>query len=82
MSTIVAQIFLLRDTLKKMKKASAKALDDESKMLESLGSKVERGFHLKNDGKQVTYPGEETFEEYRKRKAMSSGASSSSESSL
>ena len=64
-----------------MKKASAKALNDESDMLDSLGSKVERELHLKHNGKQVTYPGEETFEQYRKRKAMSSSASSSSDSS-
>ena len=75
-----AQICLLHNTLKKMKKASTKALDDESDMLESLESKVEQGLHLKHNGKEVTHPGEETLEQYRKRKAMSSGASSSSDS--
>ena len=64
-----------------MRKASAKALNVGAKMLESLESKVDRGFHLKYTGKEVTYPGEETLDEYRKRKAMSSGASSSSDSS-
>ena len=76
-----AQIRLLHDTLKNMRKASAKALKVEETMLESLESKVERGFHLKHTGEEVTYPGEETLEEYRKRKAMSSGAGSSSDSS-
>ena len=76
-----AQIRLLHDTLKNMRKASAKALEVEETMLESLESKVERGFHLKHTGEEVTYPGEETLEEYRKRKAMSSGAGSSSDSS-
>ena len=76
-----AQIRLLHDTLKNMRKASAKALEVEAGMLESLESKVERGFHFKYTGEEVTYPGEETLDEYRKRKAMSSGASSSSGSS-
>ena len=76
-----AQIRLLHDTLKNMRKASAKALDVEANMLESLESKVEQGFHLKHTGEEVTYPGEETLDKYRKRKAMSSGASSSSDSS-
>ena len=58
-----AQIRLLYDTVKKMKKASEKALYNESNMLESLESKVERGFHLNHNGKEVTYPGGESIED-------------------
>ena len=76
-----AQIRLLRDSLKKFKKASAKALYDESSMLENLEYKMEQGLHLEHNGKAVLYPGEETMEQYNKRKCMSSGNSSSSDSS-
>ena len=77
-----AQIGLLHDTLKNMKKASTKALDVELDMLESLESKVERGFHLNHTGEEVTYPGEEMLDQYRERKTLSSSASSSSDSLL
>ena len=50
-------------------------------MLESFDSKVERGFHLDHNGEEVTYPGEEYIEQYRKRIAMSSSNSSYSDSS-
>ena len=76
-----AQIRLLRDTLKKVKKASNKALYDESCMCESLEIAVERRIHLKHDGKEIRYPGEETLEQYKKRKAEGTGDGSSSDSS-
>ena len=76
-----AQIHLLRDTLKKVKKASNKALYNKSSMCESLEIALERRIHLKHKGEEIRYPGEETLEQYKKRKAEGSGDGSSSDSS-
>ena len=76
-----AQIRLLHNALKKFKKASKSVLYEEAGMLEFLESRIERGIHLKHNGEEIYYPGEETAEEYRKRKASSSAHSSSSDSS-
>ena len=76
-----AQIRLLRDTLKKVKKASNKALYNESSMCESLEIALEHCIHLKHKGEEIRYPGEESLEQYKERKAEGSGDGSSSDSS-
>ena len=50
-------------------------------MCESLEIALERRIHLKHKGEEIWYPGEGSFEQYKKIKAEGSGDGSSSDSS-
>ena len=70
-NTLKATVRLLRDTLKKVQKASKKAMSDHDRMDELAESRMETGAFKQYLEKEIKYPGEESLEEYRKRKASS-----------
>ena len=70
-NTLKADVRLLRDALKKVQKASKKAISDHDCMDELAESRMETGAFKQFLDKEIKYPGEETLEEYRKQKASS-----------
>ena len=57
-STLKAEIRLLRDTLGSVKKAANDALEIEDVMFESLNTNIERGTYLNENVEEIYYPGE------------------------
>ena len=64
-NTLKATVRLLRDTLKKVQKASKKAISDHDRMDELAESRMETGAFKQFLEKEIKYPGEETLEEYQ-----------------
>ena len=54
-----AEIRLLRDTLFLIKNNAKDALNTEDIMFEYLNSNIENRSHLKHDGEDILYPGED-----------------------
>ena len=57
--SLKAEIRLLRDTLCNIKNTARDALNTEDIMFEALNSNIENSNHLKHDGEEIFYPGEE-----------------------
>ena len=70
-NTLKANVRLLIDALKKVHKASKKALSNHERMDGLAESRMETGAFKQFLDKEIKYLGEETLEEYRKRKASS-----------
>ena len=75
-----AEIRLLRDTVKKMNTLSKKAIHHHDCMDELAESCLESGRFTEYIKDEIKYPGEESYEEYKKRKASSTSDNSSSDS--
>jgi len=60
-----AELRLCLDTLKKVKTATAKAINEQEEMSEILESCLERGVHMTYNGDEMYYPGEQTFAEWQ-----------------
>ena len=58
-----AELRLCLDTLKKVKTATAKAINEQEEMSEVLESRLERESHLTYNGDEMYYPGEQTIAE-------------------
>ena len=58
-NNLKAEIRLLRDTLLLIKNTAKDALNTEDIMFESLNRNIENRSHLKHDGEEIFYPGEE-----------------------
>ena len=58
-----AELRLCLDTLKKVKTATAKAINEQEEMSESLETRLERGVHMSYNGDNMYYPGETTIAE-------------------
>jgi len=58
-NSLKAEIRLLRDTLSSIKNNAKDALTTEDIMFESLNSNIENRSHLKHDGEDILYPGED-----------------------
>ena len=58
-----AELRLCLDTLKKVKTATAKAINEQEEMSEALESRLERGVHMTYNGDEMYYPGEQTIAE-------------------
>ena len=58
-----AELRLCMDTLKKVKTATARAINDQEVMSESLETRLERGVHMSYNGDNMYYPGEKTIDE-------------------
>ena len=54
-----AEIRLLRDTLCKIRNTAKDALNTEDIMFQALNRNIENRNHLKHDGEEIYYPGEE-----------------------
>ena len=51
------------NTLKKVKTATARAINDQEVMSESLEMRLERGVHMSYNGDKLYYPGEKSIDE-------------------
>ena len=58
-----AELRLCMNTLKKVKTATARAINDQEVMSESLETRLERGVHMSYNGDNMYYPGEKTIDE-------------------
>ena len=58
-----AELRLCMDALKKVKTATAKAINEQEEMSEALESRLERGVHMTYNGDEMHYPGEQTIAE-------------------
>ena len=58
-----AELRLCMNTLKKVKTATARAINDQELMSESLETRLERGVHMSYNGETMYYPGEKSMDE-------------------
>ena len=65
--TMKAEIRLLRDTIKKMNKLSKKAIHHHDCMDELAESHLESRRYTDYIKDEIKYPGEESYEEYKKK---------------
>ena len=79
-NTMKAEIRLLRDTVKKMNKLSKRAIHQHDCMDELAESRLESGRYTDYIKDEIKYPGEESYDDYKKRKASSTSDNSSSDS--
>ena len=79
-NTMKAEIRLLRNTVKKMNKLSKKVIHHHDCMDELAESHLESGQYTDYINDEIKYPGEESYEEYKKRKSSSTSYNSSSDS--
>ena len=54
-----AEIRLMRDTLYNIRNTAKDALNTEDIMFQALNCNIENRNHLKHDGEEIYYPGEE-----------------------
>ena len=60
-----AELRLCLDTLKKVKTATIKAINEQEEMSEALESRLDRGIHMTYNGDDMFYPGEQNIAEHQ-----------------
>ena len=77
-NTMKAEIRLLRDTINSFHKSSKQAIMKHDCMNDLAESRIESGAYKKYLNDKINYPGEETYEQYKKRKESSNDSNSDS----